>query len=103
VYADNEKITQVVSNLVNNAFKFTKIEGGEGTILIRIDKSKGRKSIINPQIVVSIKDTCRGIDSEIGPRLFTKFATKSANGIGTRLDLCISKSIVETPGDSIWG
>jgi two-component system, OmpR family, sensor histidine kinase VicK len=50
--------------------------------------------------VVSIKDTGSGIESEILPRLFTKFATKSETGTG--LGLYISKGIIETHGGKIW-
>jgi signal transduction histidine kinase len=50
--------------------------------------------------VVSIKDTGSGIESEIVPRLFTKFATKSETGTG--LELYISKGIVEVHGGKIW-
>jgi signal transduction histidine kinase len=53
------------------------------------------------EIVVSISDTGPGIDSQILPRLFTKFATKSAAGTG--LGLFISKSIIEAHGGKIWG
>ena len=53
------------------------------------------------QIVISIKDTGTGIDSEILPKLFTKFATKSETG-GTGLGLFISKSIIEAHGGRIW-
>jgi signal transduction histidine kinase len=55
----------------------------------------------NPnEIIVKIKDTGIGIASEIMPRLFTKFATKSEKGTG--LGLFISKSIVEAHGGGIW-
>jgi two-component system, OmpR family, sensor histidine kinase VicK len=50
---------------------------------------------------VNISDTGAGIDSEIIPRLFTKFATKSITGTG--LGLFISKSIIEAHGGTIWG
>ena len=49
---------------------------------------------------IAIKDEGKGIDSEILPRLFTKFATKSEHGIG--LGLYISKSIIEAHGGKIW-
>ena len=52
------------------------------------------------EVVVSIKDTVTGIDPEILPRLFTKFATKSVTGTG--LGLFISKNIVESHGGKIW-
>jgi two-component system sensor histidine kinase VicK len=51
--------------------------------------------------VVWVKDTGTGIDSQIFPRLFSKFATKSEVG-GTGLGLFISKSIVEAHGGRIW-
>ncbi|HKG88413.1 MAG TPA: HAMP domain-containing sensor histidine kinase [Nitrososphaeraceae archaeon] len=50
--------------------------------------------------MVSVKDTGAGIDPEILPRLFTKFATKS--DVGTGLGLYISKSIIEAHGGKIW-
>jgi hypothetical protein len=55
----------------------------------------------NNEIVVSISDIGPSIDSEILPRLFTKFATKSTTGTG--LGLFISKSIIDAHGGKIWG
>ena len=51
-------------------------------------------------IIISIKDNGTGIDSEIYPRLFTKFASKSFQGTG--LGLFISKNIIEAHGGKIW-
>jgi signal transduction histidine kinase len=89
VEADRMRISQVVSNLLSNAVKFTK----QGTIYISTDNKDG-------QVVVSVKDTGPGIDSEIMPRLFTKFTSKSQTGTG--LGLFISKSIIEAHGGRIW-
>jgi signal transduction histidine kinase len=50
-------------------------------------------------IYVSI-DTGRGIDDRILPRLFTKFATSSSQGVG--LELYISKNIIESNWGRIW-
>ena len=50
--------------------------------------------------IVSIKDTGSGIDPEIFPRLFTKFATKSEKGVGLGLFIC--KNIVEAHNGKIW-
>jgi signal transduction histidine kinase len=50
--------------------------------------------------VVAVKDTGTGIDAEILPRLFEKFATKSEQGTG--LGLYISKAIIEAHGGKIW-
>lgn len=50
--------------------------------------------------MVSIRDRGKGIDSDILPRLFTKFTTKSSQGTG--LGLFISKSIIDSHGGQIW-
>ena len=54
----------------------------------------------NSEAIISVKETRRGIDPEILPKLFTKFATKSSSGTG--LGLFISKSIIEAHGGKIW-
>ena len=63
---------------------------------------KIKKELINDQIhaIVSIRDTGRGIDKEIMPKLFTKFASKSKNGTGLGLYIC--KKIIESFGGRIW-
>ena len=91
VKADKERLSQVIFNLLSNAIKFTK-EGG-GSISVNTEKEDNH-------ILVSVKDTGSGIDSEILPRLFTKFATKSFEGTG--LGLFISKSIIEIHDGKIW-
>ena len=52
------------------------------------------------EVVVAVKDTGTGIDTELMPRLFTKFATKSYQGTG--LGLFISKSIIEAHSGKMW-
>ena len=89
VEADRNRLTQVISNLLSNAIKFTK----KGTIRVTEEVKDGKA-------LVSIKDTGQGIDPEIFPRLFSKFAAKSETGTG--LGLFISKSIVEAHGGKIW-
>ena len=89
VKADKLRIFEVISNLVRNAIKFT----NEGRIVV-----KGQREGNN--LLVQVKDTGTGIDPDIKPRLFTKFATKSDQGTG--LGLFISKSIVEAHGGRIW-
>ena len=91
VNADAERITQVVSNLLSNAIKFTR----EGEISVNITTDD-----TDQQIIVSVTDTGQGIDPEIMPRLFTKFATKSI--VGTGLGLYISKRIIEAHGGKMW-
>jgi signal transduction histidine kinase len=91
VEADKGRITQVLSNILNNALKFT----NEGQIIIRAHESNNKK-----EIIVSTTDTGSGINKDIFARLFSKFATKSYQGTG--LGLYISKSIVEVHGGRIW-
>ena len=94
IYADKPRITQVLLNLLNNAIKFTE----EGTISVKIQSS--RQNNKDDNIIVSVQDTGDGIDPEIIPRLFTKFATKSEKGTGLGLFIC--KSIVEAHGGRMW-
>ena len=90
IEADKGRLTQVISNLLDNAIKFTK----KGTIFITSEKKDNH-------VIVSVKDSGDGIHPEIFPRLFSKFATKSETGTG--LGLFISKSIIEAhSGGKIW-
>jgi signal transduction histidine kinase len=89
VYGDKVRIFQVLSNLLRNAIKFTR----NGNISIRAEQKDG-------YAIVNVKDNGTGIDPEIIPRLFTKFASKSQTGTG--LGLFISKSIIEAHGGKVW-
>lgn len=94
VEADKGRLTQVISNLLDNSFKFTKsTSGGKGKTTI-ISEKKDNK------VTVSVIDTGTGIDPEIFPKLFSRFASKSFSGTG--LGLFISKSIIEEHGGKIW-
>jgi two-component system, OmpR family, sensor histidine kinase VicK len=102
VEGDKRRIAQVVSNLLNNAIKFTR----EGAITVspriskRIDIDSMRGEEETTELIVAVNDTGSGIDPELMPRLFTKFATQSHQGTG--LGLFISKSIIEAHGGRIW-
>ena len=87
----------MISNLVSNAIKFT----NKGTVSVSVAVVPNTNEPNKNKVVVSISDTGPGIDSEILPRLFMKFATKSSTGTG--LGLFISKSIIEAHGGEIWG
>lgn len=90
VHADKNRIVQVLSNLLDNAMKFTP----SGTIIISTKRDD------NNLVIVSVKDTGKGIDPEIHPKLFQRFITNSDSGTG--LGLFISKSIIEAQSGSIW-
>jgi signal transduction histidine kinase/CheY-like chemotaxis protein len=95
IESDRGRISQVISNFLSNAFNFT--SKGD-TIYVNVEKKDTGSSI--GEVIVSIKDKGTGIDPEIFPRLFTKFATKSYRGTGLGLFIC--KSIIEAHGGKIW-
>jgi PAS domain S-box-containing protein len=88
VDADRSRITQVISNLVGNAIKFTQI----GNI-----KIESKLISENAMLEIRVSDTGGGIPEEIRPKLFEKFATKGhgeGNKNGTGLGLYITRAIV---------
>jgi signal transduction histidine kinase len=89
VYADKNRINQVLSNILINSIKFTK----EGNIDVDVRSGDNR-------IFIRIKDSGPGIDKQILPRLFDKFITDSPSGTGLGLYIC--KNIVEAHGGIIW-
>jgi len=101
IYADEARLQQVINNLLSNAINFTK----NGAITItaykaQVDADAENDDQDKESIVVEIKDTGTGINPEMLPRLFEKFATRSESGTG--LGLYISKSIVDSHGGKIW-
>lgn len=97
IVADKDRLTQVFSNILSNAAKFTK----KGSINVETHVDKGTE-----KMEISISDTGGGIPKEILPRLFGKFATKSMpmDGTnGTGLGLFISRAIVNAHGGEILG
>lgn len=94
VTADEEKIKQVLINLIGNSLKFTPENGSITVSFLEKDK----------QIAISVTDTGSGIKPEDMDKLFTKFGMIEGNyGVrpqskGTGLGLYISKSIVELHG-----
>jgi signal transduction histidine kinase len=90
VNADRERITQVFSNILSNALKFTE----KGLIEIKLETKDNL-------VLVSIKDSGPGIESELFPVLFSRFGKKSYSSSGMGLGLYISKSILEAHQGSI--
>jgi two-component system, OmpR family, sensor histidine kinase VicK len=93
IYADRGRIAEVISNMLDNAIKFTP----KGNITISAEVKNNNHG---DEAIVMIRDEGTGIDGEIASRLFTKFATRSEKGTG--LGLYISRSIVEAHGGKIW-
>jgi len=112
VFVDKNRIAQVILNLLNNSIKFISLEnkktdgGIEDNISLIIERTKlngnnlKENDLFNYGIIISVKDNGKGIDPEIYPRLFTKFASKSFHGTGLGLFIC--KNIVEAHGGKIW-
>jgi signal transduction histidine kinase len=94
VEADKGRLAQVISNLLENSLKFIKLRSEEKGKITIIPEKKDN------QVIMSVMDTGTGIDPEIFPRLFSRFASKSYSGTG--LGLYISKSIIEEHGGKIW-
>jgi signal transduction histidine kinase len=101
VLADKTRIGQVISNMIGNSAKFI---GKNGTISITVERKKrcdddGIGDKDKDVVVVCVKDTGTGIDKEIMPKIFTKFASKSFQGTG--LGMYISKKIIEAHGGKV--
>jgi signal transduction histidine kinase len=86
--ADKDRITQALSNIIDNAIKFT----SKGII-----KIETHVHLDNNQIEIQISDTGSGIPKDILPKLFSKFVTRSVekgSQHGTGLGLFITKAII---------
>ncbi|HZA62643.1 MAG TPA: HAMP domain-containing sensor histidine kinase [Nitrososphaeraceae archaeon] len=94
IIADEVRLGRVISNLLNNAIKFT----ARGEIAISVIELNNNNR--NGEIQVVIKDTGTGLSSAILPKLFSKFASTDSGGTG--LGLFVSKNIVEAHGGRIW-
>lgn len=102
VYADSDRVVQILTNLVGNAVKFT---GKGGRVSINVSSVK-LKDEMNKFLKISVIDNGRGIAREDIDRIFEKFeqaGNKEATDIkGSGLGLSIVKSLVEMHGGKIW-
>jgi signal transduction histidine kinase len=96
VFADAERVHQVLFNLLDNAVRFTP-SGGRVTV---------RASRTNGVVDVTVADTGPGIAPEHLPRLFERFyrvdSARSRDEGGTGIGLAIARSVVEAHGGRIW-
>jgi len=97
VYADEERIQQVLTNLIINSLKYG-VEKGVTEVSIEILKEN--------KILLRIADNGEGIDSKHLPRLFERFyrvdKTRNRNQGGSGLGLAIVKHIIEAHGEKIF-
>jgi len=98
---DDQRIAQVITNLLGNAVKFTPEEGEIGLTVRLVEKVD---NICTLQI--SVSDTGIGIAPEQQAKLFQSFEQAESSTTrkygGTGLGLAISKSIIKLMGGSIW-
>jgi PAS domain S-box-containing protein len=96
VHADPERVTQLMSNLVGNALKFTP---AGGRVEVRVQPYR-------EGVLVSVIDTGEGIPADQLPHVFDRFYQVSGSRFGTRhgagLGLPIARGIVEAHGGTIW-
>jgi histidine kinase len=96
VFADRERIHQVLFNLLDNAVRFTP---AGGRVTVSADGHNG-------SVDVHVADTGPGIPPEHLPRLFERFyradLARSQKDGGTGIGLAIARSVVEAHGGRIW-
>lgn len=92
VSADAIQIDRVITNLLDNAIKYT---GPEGTITVKLLDS-------DKDVIVQVADTGAGIPNEHFPRIFDAFYRISRDAKGSGLGLAIAKGIVVANGGKIW-
>jgi PAS domain S-box-containing protein len=98
VYADSERIYQVISNLLSNALKYS-----PATTQVVV-----RTRATERECIVSVQDHGPGVPPEAVEQIFDRFyrvpgmQVQSGSGVGLGLGLHISKDIVERHGGSIW-
>ncbi len=94
VMLDKEKVRQVINNFIDNAIKYTK----QGTIDVFVEQTA-------TDVVVKVKDSGRGVPSDVAPTLFEKYkrgkdSASAATGLG--LGLYVAKVIIEQNEGKIW-
>ena len=96
VLADEDRISQVLLNLVGNALQYTP---SGGTVTISVEKQSS-------ELLITIRDTGIGIATEHLPHLFTRFyrvdKSRSRAGGGSGIGLTIVKYLVEAHGGRVW-
>lgn len=91
VYADKEELEKVISDLIDNAIKYT----DKGSVIVEAKQDKGN-------IIVKVKDTGKGLRKKDKEQLFTKFFQADHTKPGSGLGLTICKKIIEKHGGKVW-
>ena len=93
IRADRTQISQLVMNIVLNAYDAMREEGGTLLVSTRVS---------GEEVVLRFKDNGCGMDTETVSRIFDPFYTTKESGKGTGLGLAIVAQIVETHGGKIY-
>jgi signal transduction histidine kinase len=105
VWADRTRTNQILTNLINNASKYTPVSG-QITIGAEFSQNQWDPGGSPEVIRIWVKDTGIGINSEDQSKIFQKFFRsedpKTRESPGTGLGLNITKSLVEMQGGQIW-
>ena len=99
LYGDEIRVRQIITNLLNNAVKYTQ----KGTIWLSVNERKGEDKVTN--LIVKVKDTGIGIKKEDISKLFRKFERvdmeNNSTVEGTGLGLAITGSLLDMMGGEI--
>ncbi|MBX4204979.1 MAG: hypothetical protein KW788_02180 [Candidatus Doudnabacteria bacterium] len=94
IKADREKLRQVINNLIDNAIKYTPVEG---VITVRLEKTADG-------IFIKVTDTGRGVKPEERKNIFTKYdrGGRKMDSQGLGLGLYVARVVVEQHKGKIW-
>ncbi|HGJ63949.1 TPA: response regulator [bacterium] len=99
-YADPDKLEQVLTNIIDNAIKFTP-ENGKIIVEAKLSKN-GSNNNFSDYIEVSVSDTGIGISPEDQQRIFDRFERATLYNKGVGLGLAIAKKIIDNHNGKIW-
>ncbi|WP_432672957.1 ATP-binding protein [Flavobacterium sp. SM2513] len=97
VFGDQNRINQIVLNLLNNAIEYTKV--GTIKMLVGGTYTSGKKDEFQLQITIS--DTGKGIDKDLSDKVFQKYATSNTSEKSVGLGLTISKGLIDLMNGTI--
>ena len=97
VYGDKNRINQIVLNLLNNAIEYTK----KGSVKMFVNGNYNPDKKNEFQLQITISDTGKGIDRNLGEKLFQKYATSNTSENSVGLGLTISKGLIDLMNGSI--